>query len=226
MQTPVSRGPDVDVMSEPDLVAALAADLRPVPHYGVARRLLFALGLGVAVSTLLVVTGLGLRPDMPQAMGGSMFWIKAAYAAALCGVALWACERLARPGASAGGRILWLAPPLLAVAALAGWELSAAPASERHAMLMGGSARVCPWMILAASLPPLAALVWAVRGMAPTRLRLAGLMIGLAAGGAGAAAYALHCTESAAPFLAVWYTLGVAGAGLLGALAGPRLLRW
>ena len=76
------------------------------------------------------------------------------------------------------------------------------------------------------SLPPLIGLAWAVRGLAPTRLALTGLMIGLAAGGAGAAAYALHCDEMSAAFLVVWYTLGVAGAGALGWIAGPRILRW
>ncbi len=213
-------------MSETDLVAALAADLRPVPPRAMTARLLAALALGALVSVVLTLALLGPRPDMPEAMGGPMFWIKDGYALVLCGIAVWACERLARPGAKAGARIAWLAVPVVALAVLAGWRLSVAPAQDRHALMMGGSARVCPWMILAASLPPLAGLVWAVRGMAPTRLRLAGLMLGVAAGGAGAAAYALHCTESAAPFLALWYTLGVAGAGLLGLLAGPRLLRW
>jgi hypothetical protein len=65
-----------------------------------------------------------------------------------------------------------------------------------------------------------------MRGLAPTRLRETGAVIGLAAGGAGAFAYAWHCTETGAPFLAVWYTVGIALAALLGWLAGPRVLRW
>jgi hypothetical protein len=46
------------------------------------------------------------------------------------------------------------------------------------------------------------------------------------AGGAGAAVYALHCPELQAPFLAVWYVLGMAIPVAAGALLGPRLLRW
>ena len=46
------------------------------------------------------------------------------------------------------------------------------------------------------------------------------------AGGAGAAVYALHCPELAAPFLAVWYVAGIALPVLVGAAIGPRLLRW
>lgn len=213
-------------MSRPDLIDALAADLRPIGSRSLALRLAAALLLGAGASTVLTLALLGPRPDMPAAMGGAMFWIKDAYGLALCEVAAWACERLARPGGTAGARIAWLAAPVVAVAGLAAWRLSLAAPGERAAMMMGGSASLCPWMILAAALPPLVALVWAMRGMAPTRLRLAGLMLGLAAGGAGAAAYALHCTEGSAPFLAVWYSLGVAGAGALGMLVGPRLLRW
>jgi hypothetical protein len=93
-------------------------------------------------------------------------------------------------------------------------------------MLMGHSAMLCPWRILVIGLPILAGAVWAVRGLAPTRLGLAGLAAGVAAGGLGAAIYALACNETSAPFLAVWYTLGIAALTGLGALFGSRLLRW
>ena len=65
-----------------------------------------------------------------------------------------------------------------------------------------------------------------MRGLAPTRLLLAGLVAGGCAGGLGAAVYAFACTETSAPFLAIWYTLGMALAAGLGAVAGSRLLRW
>jgi hypothetical protein len=51
-------------------------------------------------------------------------------------------------------------------------------------------------------------------------------MLGVAAGAAGAAAYALHCAETTLPFLAVWYTLGIGAAGLIGGVLGRPLLRW
>jgi len=209
-----------------DLIARLSQDLRPLPRFMVARRLLVGAILGLLVSAALVAAIVGVRPDIGQAVGKTMFWGKLVYALALAAMALWACERLARPAGDARGRIGWLFAPVLALAAAAGWQFAHAPAAARAPMLMGHSASVCPWLILAFSLPPLGGLVWAVRGLAPTRLRLAGLMVGLAAGGAGAAAYALHCDEMAAPFLVVWYTLGVAAAGVVGWSLGPRVLRW
>ncbi len=208
------------------LIGRLASDLRPTPRLAVMRRLALGAGLGAAASALLTHATLGFRPDMATAAGEAMFWVKLAYVLALAGVALWACERLSRPDGLARGRIAWLLAPLLAIFALAGWQLAHAPAPMRIPMMMGHSAEVCPWCILAFSLPPLLGLIWAVRGLAPTRLRLTGTLLGLVAGGAGAAAYALHCDEASAPFLALWYSLGVAGPALVGWLIGPRLLRW
>jgi hypothetical protein len=100
------------------------------------------------------------------------------------------------------------------------------PASERAAALLGHSWLVCPWAILGLSLPVMAGSFWAMRGFAPTKLISAGTACGLFSGSVAALAYALACTEPAAPFIAVWYTLGIALCGVLGAALGPKLLRW
>jgi hypothetical protein len=36
----------------------------------------------------------------------------------------------------------------------------------------------------------------------------------------------LPCSELGLSFVALWYTLGIAMVALLGALLGPRVLRW
>jgi hypothetical protein len=76
------------------------------------------------------------------------------------------------------------------------------------------------------ALLPLAGLFALARRGAPVRPRLTGLAAGIGAAGLATVAYALHCPEDAVPFLATWYPLAMAVAGGLGALAGPRLLRW
>ncbi|MDE2299455.1 MAG: DUF1109 family protein, partial [Burkholderiales bacterium] len=75
-------------------------------------------------------------------------------------------------------------------------------------------------------LPALAGTLWAVRGLAPTRPRAAGLAAGLLAGAVGALGYALSCPEVSITFVAVWYSLGIALVGGAGAALGPRVLRW
>ncbi|HUE63256.1 MAG TPA: NrsF family protein, partial [Rhizomicrobium sp.] len=80
--------------------------------------------------------------------------------------------------------------------------------------------------IVAVSLPVLAGAFWSLRRMAPTRLTEAGAAVGLFAGSAGAFVYAFYCTESAAPFVALWYSTGIGLSVMLGALIGRTALRW
>jgi hypothetical protein len=65
-----------------------------------------------------------------------------------------------------------------------------------------------------------------MKGLAPTRLRLAGAAMGFAAGAMGALVYSVHCPELAAPFLGFWYLLGMLIPTAIGMALGPRLLRW
>lgn len=174
----------------------------------------------------LVVLTLGLRPDLDQATQTAMFWTKLAYPLTLGGVAIWALERLSRPLTPAGRRVVWLVAPVALVLALCVGQLEQAPTARRLPLLMGGTAAVCPWRILVFSTPPFLALVWAVRGLAPTSIRFTGAILGVCAGGFGAAAYALSCTETTAPFLATWYSLGIIGVAAIGSLSAPWALRW
>jgi len=209
-----------------DLIERLVKDLRPIRGAGVAARLAGGLAAGALVALAGVLFILGLRPDMPAALGSAMFWVKLAYTVALASLGAWCVERLARPAGVPGRRLWWLVVPALAMIVLSGLQLAGAPADLRRPLVMGSSAMVCPWLILAVSAPVYAGLAWALRGLAPTRLRLTGALAGLAAGGAGAAIYALHCPEAGAPFVAIWYSLGILAAAASGALLGPRLLRW
>jgi hypothetical protein len=209
-----------------EIARKLSDGLAPVPPSFVTRRLVLGTASGAFVSVVWVLTVLRLRPDVMGAMATTMFWAKLVYPLSLALIAGVAAERLARPAAGARDRLVWLAAPFAAVALLAIVQFVTTAPGSHHAIVMGGSARICPFLVLAFSIPPLIGLVWAMRGLAPTRLRETGAVIGLAAGGIGAFAYAWHCTESGAPFLALWYTAGVLAASLLGWLLGPLLLRW
>ena len=209
-----------------DLIDRLSRDLRPARKGAVAGRLAVALAVGLAASLVGVALTLGLRPDFAHAAASRMFWMKLAYAGAYATVGVLCVERLARPAGAAGSRLRWLAAPAAAIALLAVLQVTRAPAAQIRHLVMGDSAMICPWIIAATSAPLLIALIWAVRGLAPTRLRLAGALVGLTAGGFGAMIYCLHCPEVGAPFVAIWYSLGILVPCVIGALAGPRLLRW
>ncbi len=213
-------------MRTDDLIEVLSERLEPTSTRAPVWRMAAWVGGGAVVSAVLMLVVLGLRPDMPTAMGTMMFWTKFAYTLALGGLALWAAERLGRPGVGANLPGVVLAAVVALFAVVAAGRLAMAPPEARHHLLMGHSARLCPCLILALAVPLLVGAVMGLRGFAPTRPTLAGLAAGLAAGGLAAFVYAFSCNESAMPFVAVWYTLPVLLAGALGALVGRFALRW
>ena len=101
-----------------------------------------------------------------------------------------------------------------------------APVDERAAMVWGQTWRTCAFNIALISVPVFVASLAALKSLAPTQPALAGAAAGAMSAGAGAAVYALHCPELAAPFLAVWYVMGMALPVVAGALVGRWLLRW
>jgi len=212
-------------MRTDDLIADLSTRLEPVPPNAVQRLLLGALTAGIVASAAVMLLVLGPRPDLAQALASFGMWTKLLYALALAALGGWLVERLGRPGAPAGVPAALLALPVLVVAGLALLQM-AQPGADRRALLMGHSAVVCPFLIVLVALPCLVAGFWALRRMAPTRLGLAGAGAGLLAGAAGAFVYCFHCQESTAPFIAVWYTLGIALTTGIGALLGRWALRW
>jgi hypothetical protein len=213
-------------MQTDDLIASLSADLSRVAPGAVARRVALGLGLGAVGSAVVMLAWLGPRPDLVQAVATPMFWMKFGYAAITGLILAVLLARLARPAAQVGALTAVAAIPFAVVAAMALMRYAQAPPQAHRAMLMGHSSMICPWRILAIGLPLLVGAVWAVRGLAPTRLWAAGVAAGACAGALGAAVYAIACDETSAPFLAIWYTLGMALAAGLGAVVGSRLLRW
>ena len=213
-------------MNTDDLVEALAADVRPVDAAAVQRRFRDRLLWGPAIALVLMLLALGPRPDLAEAMRLPMFWVKAGVPAFVAAASWLLVSRLGHPGV-APGKSLFAAVAPLPLLTLAGllvlWQ--AAPV-ERPGMLFGQTWKQCLLAIPLLAMPALALALSALRGLAPTRLALAGAAAGLFAAGAGAFAYAFHCPELEAPFLGAWYVAGMLIPAGLGALAGPRLLRW
>jgi hypothetical protein len=208
------------------LISLLAAGVTPVDSHVSARRFSRALLIGALGATLLTAAFYGLRPDLGELLVTPLFWAKVAFPAALAGGALVVTARLSRPGVRVGSAWAGVAVPVGVVwlVGLTVWSL--APADGRSELLFGHTWRSCPFNISLLSIPGFIAAFWAVRGLAPTRLRLAGAAAGTMAGATATIAYCLHCPEMGVPFWAVWYVIGMALPAAAGALLGPRCLRW
>ena len=213
-------------MKTDELITMLASGAAPVESDAGARRLATALGWGLFGATLLMALMLGVRHDLAQALRMPMFWMKLGVPVLAALAALQLARRLGLPGTGAGRAPLLLSALLLLAWAGAALMLLMDSAQAWTPLVFGATWKTCPFNIAMLSSPIFIAAFWAMRGMAPTRPAQAGAAAGLLAGAAGAAVYALHCPEMAAPFLAVWYVLGIAIPALLGAALGPRLLRW
>ncbi|MGA7181601.1 MAG: DUF1109 domain-containing protein [Thiobacillaceae bacterium] len=213
-------------MKTDDLVTLLATGEGSVPRHVPARRYAVAIGLGTVASTLLMLGLLGVRPDLAEAIRLPMFWVKLGYVACLAVASLLAVLRLSRPGVRLDWVPVGLGAPMVSMWALAGILLAGANPGQRMGLLLGSTWAVCPFLIAMLSVPIFVAALWAMRGLAPTRLRLAGTAAGLLAGTVGALVYCLHCPELEAPFIGTWYLLGMLIPAATGALLGRYVLRW
>jgi hypothetical protein len=208
------------------LIDHLSESVAPVRAGATLRAIAVGLAAGCAVSFAIMVAWLGIRPDLMIAMRTMAYWMKFFYTLLFAVAGLWTLERLSRPGAASRTQMIVEVLPFAALAAWAAMRLTMAPAEARMPMLMGSSHQVCPGRIVILALPIFIGVFWSLRRLAPTRPGISGAAAGLLAGAAGAFIYAFHCDESAAAFVALWYTIGIAAVGMLGALVGRLLLRW
>jgi hypothetical protein len=208
------------------LIERLSSEVRPVSSLALPIRAARGLLAGAVASALVLLGVMGLRPDLGQALTSASFWMKAGYTAALALTGIAATLRLARPEMAGTRHLRPMLAAAMALAALGLVELIRTPPAIWPSLWLGNSWALCPLRILALSGPLFLGLVWSLRRLAPTDLRSAGAAAGLASGALGALLYCLRCPESSALFVLAWYDLGILAAGALGALAGPRLLRW
>ena len=213
-------------MQTEELIQSLAKDARAVSRHAVGGRIALGILAGGAIALVLIGTILGIRPDLDTAIHGFSFWMKWGYAASLGIGAVGVTISLARPDGTRLRRSWLLTVPVLLLAGIGIAELAQTPPGDWLAMWLGHSWRSCPWLILLLALPIFIGLLWSFRRLAPTRLRTAGAGAGFTAGAWSATLYCLHCPEVSAVFVLTWYSLGIALAAAIGAVVGPRLLRW
>jgi len=213
-------------MKTEELTLLLATGAGAVDSRTIERRFTTALGWGTPIAVILMMLLLGTRVDLSQALLLPMFWLKVIFAFALVVAGLLLLRRVARPGNPPGAAAWWAAAPFIALWALALIVLSNAPPEQRLDLVLGKTWTACPWLIAMLSVPLLAGLFWALQAAAPPRPALAGATAGLLSGAVGTLVYCIHCPEMEAPFLAIWYVLGILIPALIGALLGNKLLRW
>ena len=213
-------------MKTDDLITLLAADTAPVSRHAASVRLGMALAAGWLVSLALLQMLYGVRADLAQVALTPAFALKMGVPLAVAACGLPVILRLAQPGARRSAAVAGLWLPVLLLWAWAVAELAQAPQGARAALVLGSTWRTCVFNVMLIALPVGVALFGVLRHMAPTRPMRTGAVSGWLAGALGATVYALHCPEMAAPFLGVWYVLGMGACAAIGAGLGRWALRW
>lgn len=213
-------------MKTDDLILMLSTDVEAVPANVIGRRFALAIAGGAIGSFLLLISTMNLLGDLLAAFYSPKFLIKLGFVACLAAASLLATIRLSKPGFSLGHVAEAIVFPVFLIWGLAAITLAQTQPAEGIQMIFGQTWKVCAALITLLSIPSFIAVMWAVKGLAPTNLRLAGFAAGLLSGTIATLIYCLHCPEMEAPFLAVWYVLGMLVPAGFGALLGPRFLRW
>ena len=213
-------------METDQLIRTLAADnahrARPVGSV-----LALSLLLAAPVSIAIFLIELGVRPDVMTAMRNPFFDLKFAVTLALAISAIAISLHLSRPEASLRGWAWLLLIPIgLLVAGMVGEMMMMPQRPPMMMRLMGRNAWNCLTSIPLMALPLLAAALLGLRHGAPTRPAVAGALAGLLSAGLAATLYASHCTDDSPMFVATWYTIAAVLVAAVGALAGPRVLRF
>lgn len=198
-------------MDTEELIVILAADQRPPAR----PRLLLRVAGATIVSIMLVLTVWGMRPGWPGLPQDPVMLSKSLWPIAVAALAAFPLLR-----AEPDDRI-----PLWPVAALGGclaivWLFAVLGGG----VVFGKTVASCLLSVPLLAAPVGGALFSGLRyRVLPDPLR-AGVVAGLCSGAIGAAIYALHCDEDAASFYLLWYGIGIGCCGLVGGVAGRKLL--
>lgn len=211
-------------MKTDDLINLLAEDTSVRMRLG--RMMALALAIGVAISVVILVSTIGIRPDMQTAFETARVFFKICETLLLAIIASRLVFQIGRPGVPLKARAWALVLPLVLLTVAITAELFVVPQQNWQTSMVGNYAAFCVLFIPVLSLAPLAGFLMALRNAAPASPGLAGAVAGLAAGGVAAAIYAWHCPDDSPLFLATWYTMAIAIVTVAGFLIGRRLLRW
>jgi len=206
------------------LIDALASEADVVRPGLAERRIAIASGVGLLLALLLVAVVFGFRSDVATAATSvalkAVFGVMASIAAAPL------LLEVARPNTNAMRAAAPAALFALASVVLAMVMFLLTPPDVRVFSWFGGGVPECLYRIPLLAAPIAAALYFAVRGLGPTRLSLAGAAIGGVSGALGAIAYATCCPMDSALYVASWYLAAILFCAALGAIVIGRALKW
>ena len=213
-------------MKTDDLINLLGTNIEPVKGGQLRNTLLAALAVGAAAALCLMLVIFG-APD--AAFGGEYLGLKVlglAFTLGLVSAGATFLLRAARPGNPGRRPLIVIGLLFFAILSAGVITLVLSHPAAWGGMVFGPQWAACLLCIPLFAIVPFASLIWALRKEAPTNQAWTGAVTGLVAGALGAAAYTLHQPAGSIPFIVLWYGGPIVLCALIGAILGPRLLRW
>jgi len=214
-------------MKTNDLIEALSIGLSPAPRQLASRSILAAIAISLPLVMVLAVAGLGVRSDLFQLDTPHLTLIKLTFGLAVTLIGGLLLTRLASPGGEVRAHTAIAFIPFAIILALGIAAVTFASSASLHDLIEGTGWLNCVISIPLIASVPFAMIVFVLRRFdAPTNLIKTGAIAGLTSGGLGAIGYALHCPDDSIAFIAGWYVAAIGLIVGIGALLGPRVLRW
>lgn len=213
-------------MKTSELIDILGTNVERVKGGKLRNTLLVALTMGaVAVLCLMLV----IFGAPTKVFGGEYFGLTALALMFTLGLVAAGASflfRAARPGKPGRRPLVIIGLLFLAILSACIVALVLADPAAWSGMILGPQWMVCLICIPLFAIAPFVSLVWALRKEAPTNLMWTGAVAGLVAGALSAAVFALHHPGGSVPFIVLWYGGPIIVCAFVGAILGPRLLRW
>jgi hypothetical protein len=213
-------------MRTDDLINLLGTNIEPVKREQLRNTFLAALAVGAAGALCLMLLIFGAPGE---AIGREYLGLKVlglAFTLGLVAAGASYLLRAARPGEPGRRPLVVIGLLFFAVLSAGVITLVLSHPAAWGGMVFGPQWVACLVCIPLFSIVPFASLIWALRKEAPTNPAWTGAVAGLVAGALGAAAYMLHYPAGSIAFIALWYGGPIVLCALVGAILGPRLLRW
>ena len=209
-------------MKTDDLINILSQTPQPKTPLSLKTALALVL-LGSIIATLSV---LGLRPDLAHITADLTALHKTILLASILWIGGWALVNSSKPLPDEKNSAIcpWLLVGLFGGSIAFEWHTT--PSNEILALFLLPNFSVCLTAVTIYGAVGAVFLTWLMKSYAPAHEKKTGILIGLAAAGAGALGYSIHCPVDSPTFITIAYGLPVLAISAVTGLLAPRFIKW
>jgi hypothetical protein len=209
-----------------DLINFLGTNIEPVKRGQLRNTLLASLAVGAVAALCLMLVILGAPDEAFKSEYLGLRFVGLVFTLGLVIAGTSFLLRAARPGTPGRRPLVVIGLLFFALLSAGVTTLLLSHPAVWGEMVFGPQWAACLICIPLFAIAPFASLIWALRKEAPTNPVWTGAVAGLVAGALGAAAFTLHHSAGSIPFIVLWYGGPIVACTVIGAILGPRLLRW